>query len=225
MKKLIEKVRISTEFTLLSGLHIGGSKESVEIGGIDSPVIKIGTRNGEPYIPGSSIKGKIRCLLEQSKGIVEVGGGLRRKYSEKEEDCQKIIDLFGFGNDGIPSRLICRDAYLTKESLVLLENSKAFLDMPFTENKYENTIDRLTGKTKNGGLRQIERVPAGVVFHVEFVINVWDTVDDKEQSISLLKQGLQKLELDYIGGSGSRGYGHIAINWDMFNKYEPVPFT
>ena len=68
MKQLIKKIKIQTSITLVTGLHIGGSSENVEIGGIDSPVIKLGTRENQPYIPGSSLKGKMRCLLEQAAG-------------------------------------------------------------------------------------------------------------------------------------------------------------
>ena len=65
MEKLVKKLKISTTIKLLTGLHIGGSKDNVEIGGIDTPVIKIATKDNQPYIPGSSLKGKMRCLLEQ----------------------------------------------------------------------------------------------------------------------------------------------------------------
>ena len=84
MGKLIKKIKINTTLTLLTGLHIGGSSENVEIGGIDNAVIKLATKNNQPYIPGSSLKGKMRCLLEQVAGAAEVGG-------------DKIINnLFGF---------------------------------------------------------------------------------------------------------------------------------
>jgi CRISPR-associated protein Csm3 len=218
MEKLIKKTVLETEITLLTGLHIGGSKESVEIGGIDSPVIKVSTKNNQPYIPGSSLKGKLRSLLEQIAGASEVGGGTKKNYKEKSSDIQQIIDLFGFAKDNKPSRLIVRDSYLTDDSLNLLENSE-YLDMPYTENKFENTIDRITGVTKGGGLRQIERVPAGVSFKVEFIINVWDNLEDEKKSIDLLKKGLNAIENDYLGGSGSRGYGQIKFS-DLKTKNE-----
>lgn len=210
MEKLIKKLVIKTEITLLTGLHIGGNKDSVEIGGIDNPVIKIGTKKGEPYIPGSSLKGKIRSLLEQIHGISEVGGG--RKGIEKKTDmANKINDLFGYADDYKPSKIIFRDAYLTEDSLKKLTESGDFLDMPFTENKYENTIDRKTGITVRGGLRQTERVPAGVSFDLSFVLNIWDNDEDGKKSLNLLKEGIYALEHDYLGGSGSRGYGQISI--------------
>ena len=105
------------------------------------------------------------------------------------------------------TRLIVRDAMLTKESEEELFNNDN-LDMPYTESKWENSIDRKKGTATSP--RQLERVPAGAKFDVEFIINVWDN-DDETELIKLLKEGLTVLENDYLGGSGSRGYGQIKI--------------
>lgn len=226
MKKLVKKIKINTTIELLTGLHVGGSKESVQIGGIDNPVIRTirkykqdgsDTFDSQPYIPGSSLKGKMRCLLEQFYGITEVGGGSKRindegkevdyKFEEKSEKCKAIINLFGYANDKKPSKLVVRDAMLTPESAQKLRDCEN-LDMPYTEGKWENVIDRVKGTAEHP--RQTERIPAGVSFDVEFVINVWD--DDKaEDLVNLLKTGINALENDYLGGSGSRGYGQIKF--------------
>lgn len=201
MKQLIKKIKIQTSITLVTGLHIGGSSDNVEIGGIDNPVIKLATRGNEPYIPGSSLKGKMRCLLEQTAGAPKVGMD------------QKVNNLFGItesrtlNTDNKPSKLIVRDAILSKESkeaLLACDN----LDMPYTENKWENVIDRTKGVAEHP--RQSERVPAGAVFNAEFVLNIWD--DDNEQELmALFEKGIRLLENDYLGGSGSRGYGQIKF--------------
>jgi CRISPR-associated protein Csm3 len=201
MKQLIKKIKIQTSITLVTGLHIGGSSDNVEIGGIDNPVIKLATRGDEPYIPGSSLKGKMRCLLEQAAGAPKVGMD------------QKVNNLFGItesrtlNTDNKPSKLIVRDAILSKESkeaLLACDN----LDMPYTENKWENVIDRTKGVAEHP--RQSERVPAGAVFNAEFVLNIWD--DDNEQELmALFEKGIRLLENDYLGGSGSRGYGQIKF--------------
>lgn len=206
MSQLEKKIKITTTIELLTGLHIGGSKENVEIGGIDLPVIKLATKENQPYIPGSSLKGKMRCLLEQANGIV--------KHGDIGSDNSAIRKLFGFteGNKNAqPSRLIVRDAMLTPESKAMLEESDN-LDMPFTENKFENTIDRVKGTA--GSPRQIERVPAGAEFNAEFVINVWGDENEEQTMIKIFKDGIAMIKNDYIGGSGSRGYGQIIFkNW------------
>lgn len=197
MKQLIKKIRINTTLTVVTGLHIGGSSDNVEIGGVDSPVIKVATRENQPYIPGSSLKGKMRCLLEQVNGATEVG------------QCEKVNNLFGFAKKNMPSKLIVRDAYLTKASVCTFKDCDG-LDMPFTESKYENTIDRVHGATIKGGIRQQERVPAGAQFDIEMIINVWE--DDKADALlQMLKDAIRLVENDYLGGSGSRGYGQVKF--------------
>lgn len=197
MKQLIKKIRINTTLTVLTGLHIGGSSDNVEIGGLDNPVIKIATRENQPYIPGSSLKGKMRCLLEQVNGAAEVG------------DNEKVNNLFGFAKKNMPSKLIVRDAYLTQESVEALKKCSDTLDMPFTENKYENTIDRVKGVAQHP--RQQERVPAGAEFDIEMIINVWDDETQKDALLQMVKDAIRLIENDYLGGSGSRGYGQVKF--------------
>lgn len=195
MEKIIKKIIIRKELEVLTGLHIGGSNDNIQIGGIDNAVIKAPTKDNQPYIPGSSIKGKIRCLLEQINGST-FGGNM------------DINNLFGFSNENKISKLIVRDAFLTKDSIQLLQNCDS-LDMPYTENKSENVIDRITGTA--GHPRQVERIPAGVKFNVEFIINIWDE-DNEIELRNLLNKGISLIENDYLGGNGSRGYGQIQFN-------------
>lgn len=203
MKQLIKKIKIQTSITLVTGLHIGGSSENVEIGGIDSPVIKLGTRENQPYIPGSSLKGKMRCLLEQAAGAPKIG------LNAEVNNLFGIIESKANGTNNLPSKLIVRDAMLTPKSVIALLGSDG-LDMPFTESKTENTIDRVEGATVKGGVRTTERVPAGAEFQAEFILNIWDD-DDEAKLFDLFKKGISLLENDYLGGSGSRGYGQIKF--------------
>lgn len=196
MEKLTKKIKIQTSITLLTGLHIGGSGDNVEIGGIDNPVIKIATKDNQPYIPGSSLKGKMRSLLEQTAGAAKVG------------DNAEINNMFGFAKNNMPSKIIVRDSFLTEESVAVLQASDN-LDMPYTEGKWENVIDRVKGTAEHP--RQTERIPAGVSFNVEFVINVWDDDKDGSALMTMLDKGIKLLENDYLGGSGSRGYGQIKF--------------
>lgn len=197
MKQIIKKIKVQTNLILITGLHIGGNKDNVEIGGIDNPVITISSKNNQPYIPGSSLKGKMRCLLEQVEGV-ELGGNII------------INKMFGSADakNPSPSKLIVRDAYLTKKSLDMFETNKSSMDMPYTESKSENSIDRVKGVASNP--RQTERVPAGAEFAVEFVINVWED-DEDGKLLNMLKKGIRLLENDYLGGSGSRGYGQVKF--------------
>ena len=195
--KLIKKIVIQSELELITGLHIGASSDNVEIGGVDNPVVRK-TIDNIPYIPGSSLKGKIRCLLEQIHGADKIGGN------------DVINDLFGFADKdrGKPSKIIIRDAYLNEKTIEILSNSE-YTDLPFTEVKNENRIDRVLGTASDP--RRMERVPAGSIFNIEIIINVWNTNEDGEESVALLEKGIHALENDYLGGSGSRGYGQVKF--------------
>lgn len=209
MAKLIKKAIIKTQMTIETGLHIGGSSENVEIGGIDNSIVRRAMDN-IPYVPGSSLKGKIRSLLEQMDGVCEVGGS------------QQVNALFGFTDpEAGVTKLIVRDAYLNKEDQSKLEQSD-YLDMPYTEIKSENRIDRVKGTASDP--RRMERIPAGARFDVEFVINIWDTDDNGEGTalLALLKKGIKALELDYLGGSGSRGYGKVSFDWEAIEKPKEI---
>lgn len=201
MKQLVKKIKINTSITLITGLHIGGNSENVEIGGIDNPVIKLASKGDVPYIPGSSLKGKMRCLLEQAAGAPKVG------LDPKVNNLFGITESKAINTTNQPSKIIVRDAMLSDESKKMLLDCDN-LDMPYTENKFENVIDRVKGIAQHP--RQTERVPAGAKFNAEFVINVWDD-DDEQEMMALFEKGIRLLENDYLGGSGSRGYGQIKF--------------
>jgi len=206
------KAEISGNINILTGIHIGGSKDSSSIGGIDSPVIRT-LKNGnlEPYIPGSSLRGKIRSLLEQTAGV-ELGGS------------SEINALFGYSEDNIISKLIVYDSFLSRESEKDLKESE-HLDMPYTEEKVENTIDRISGTSK-GGLRKIERVPAGAVYEMKMILTCCDE-EDLSNQMALLRKGMSLLQKDYLGGNGSRGYGRIkfqGLGYKVYDISDPVNY-
>jgi CRISPR-associated protein Csm3 len=202
-RKLTKKIKFAGTLTLITGLRIGDSKESVEIGGVDAPVVRR-KDNNQPYLPGSSIKGKLRCLLDLVHG-----------KSDALQDGSLTCQLFGAADKkkdsttiaGNQSRLIVRDAYLTPTSEKKLRESP-FIDMPYTEIKAENAINRTTGVAENP--RFFERVPAGAEFFVEFIINIF-VDDDEAKLVQTFEHALALLDHDYLGGSGSRGYGQVKI--------------
>ncbi|HIH60785.1 MAG TPA: type III-A CRISPR-associated RAMP protein Csm3 [Ferroplasma sp.] len=185
------------DITVKTGLHIGGTSEELKIGGTDSPVITtIYNRNGKildfPYIPGSSIKGKMRSLLSAVSN---------------EADSEKINLLFGNSqtDTGIDrkTRLIIRDAFLSDEELYkYLENGT----QP-TEIKGENFIDPIKGIANP---RFIERIKPGVKFTTNIIILVYKD-DDENAMKKILKEGINLLMDSYLGGNGTRGYGNVLL--------------
>lgn len=190
-----------------TGLRIGGSKDSLEIGAMDNPIIRHPV-NGLPYIPGSSLKGKMRSLLEIKASSYDQTTG-------KPCSCANcdVCRLFGCGDPQKAremTRLLFRDAMITSESEVQLREVQEEKGLNFSEVKSENWIDRRTGKAGRGGLRTQERVPEGTTFHFELSVRIFES-DDKEHFKKKIREGLQLMQQDYLGSSGSRGYGKIKF--------------
>jgi CRISPR-associated protein Csm3 len=223
--KLIGKLILEGDITCQTGLHIGAGKGSLEIGGADNPVVK--DAFGLPYIPGSSLRGKLRALLEQSSGLAipselvylskRKGQEVRIHQSDRPDD--DICLLFG-RNPGrmdrvsgealestaaTPARLTVYDAPLLTESITaqMREN----MDDELTEVKSENAIDRITSQANP---RTLERVPAGARFHFRVVLDVLCPED--RELLARLVEGLRLLEDDSLGGGGSRGNGRVALS-------------
>jgi CRISPR-associated protein Csm3 len=222
--KLIGKLILEGELQCETGLHIGAGKGSLEIGGSDNPVVKDAL--GHPYIPGSSLRGKIRSLLEQFSGAAvpselvylsrRKGQEVRIHQSDRPDD--DICLLFGRNasrmervtgepvdsHNASPARLAVFDAPLEMESITV--SMRENLDDELTEVKSENAIDRITSQANP---RTLERVPAGARFRVRFIMDV--LCDEDAPLFSQLVQGLRLLEDDALGGGGSRGSGRVKF--------------
>jgi len=208
--QLFGRVFITSTIRALTGLHIGGSGGSFSIGGNDNPVI-IDAITGEPYIPGSSLRGKMRSLTEKHLGVQLVKhAGVDHMHSPDspaEYAQSPIANIYGVpANDfNLPTRLIVRDVALVPASRDHLRAAKT--DMPYTEIKTEVSIDRITSKANP---RSFERVPAGAEFGPSELIYSVYTLKDIDW-LDVLVDGMSLLEDDYLGGSGSRGSGRIEF--------------
>jgi CRISPR-associated protein Csm3 len=82
-KPLLGKISIKSTLLVETGLHIGGGGETLDIGGVDKPVIRDPLSN-QPYLPGSSLKGKMRSILERlhNKPLNRSGAGVSRYESD-----------------------------------------------------------------------------------------------------------------------------------------------
>jgi CRISPR-associated protein Csm3 len=235
------KIIIAGKVRAKTGLSVGGSTVGLDIGGLDNPVIK--DAEGTPYLPGSSLKGKMRALLEKANGLASDDKRIYVVETENkisihmcnDPDCE-VCNIFGRTTrdkpytspsggeikidkaNVTPTRLIVRDAMLSEESAKKLREMKT--DLKYTEVKWENVIDRITSAANP---RQMERVPEGAKFEFEMIYNVF-----KEMDKSHLREVFKAMELvehDYLGGSGSRGYGKVkfeemGIYWNSKVDYE-----
>lgn len=224
--KLKKFVQITGKIVVETGLRIGGSQETMEISGLDNPILRNPT-NSEPYIPGSSLKGKLRSLCEWYFGELPENGDVTKPIltsrtgkvfgipakdprNEKNPEITKAI------SSG-PTRLIVRDAPLTDASREQFESG-----IPITEVKSENSINRLTSMANP---RPMERVLPGVSFELNMSYRVFDLGDDGQEDEKNLKEvlcvGLALLQADALGGGASRGNGKIRIE-DLARDGEPL---
>ncbi len=228
--KLIKLTTVKGRIILESGLHIGAGDTEMHIGGTDNPVVTH-PHTREPYIPGSSLKGKIRSLLELRSGLMSRTGGkvvdmkvLAQTKGNERQEALKILRLFGVSgadNEDMqeigPTRGSFADCPLSRESVDMARAN----NWPLTEVKSENTIDRIKGVAQHP--RFIERVPAGLSFDFNISIKEMEGDDDL---VNFLLQGLKLLELDALGGSGSRGYGRVRFEFsdpaDLQEKFAAV---
>ncbi len=227
--KFLGKLVLEAELLCHTGLHIGAGKGTLEIGGADNPVVK--DAFGRPYVPGSSLRGRLRSLLEQALGLAvpaelvyvnkRKGQEVRIHASDAPND--EVCLLFGrapgrveklsgeaLGQSAIsPARLTVYDAALDLDSIT--PQMRESLDDELTEVKSESAIDRITAQSQ---ARTLERVPAGAKFQTRIVLDV--LCEEDKELIPVLIQGLNLLEDDTLGGGGSRGSGRVSFaNWKL----------
>jgi CRISPR-associated protein Csm3 len=236
--KLQKIYEITGKIELLTGLRIGSGNTEMHIGGVDNLVVKHPYTN-EPYIPGSSLKGKIRSLLEYYFGLpthsyrVDRNSGGVTSYKlltenniseDVKSNAKTILKLFGLSGSGSevlekvgPTRVAFSDCFFTEEFKSKLEKER----LPYTEIKAENRINRITGTAEHP--RFTERVPAGAEFNFRITLKIYSNED--EELLDILLKGMKLLELDYLGGCGSRGYGRIKFHFDdekIKQKFESI---
>ncbi|MFP4687819.1 MAG: type III-A CRISPR-associated RAMP protein Csm3 [bacterium] len=212
MASLEGYIVFSSDMYLRTGLRVGSGGDKTEIGGIENPIIK-NPVNGEPYVPGSSIKGKLRSIMEWQFDKV---GGNGRPCECSKIDCP-VCRIFGIGSyktnvDMGPPRLIVRDAIFNEDSREKYIDILDETGEPPIEKKFENTIDRRKGSARMP--RIMERIPAGfsMDFEVTYrVMNIQDDVNIDLQMYPELLRVIKFLESDTLGGSGSRGYGRVEF--------------
>jgi len=237
-KLLLGKVFFRGGIVLKTGLHIGGSNESMQIGGLDLPVIKDSSTN-LPYIPGSSLKGKLRSTLERfgerkngnkTEKLTfnrNIGTFRNKLFIHCCEDAGiamhcDVCRVFGSSGDdkamprdqkaeNLPARLAVRDCLLDEALLGVSAN--------FTEVKVETGLDRTTMAANP---RRVERVMPENRFNFELIYTVEAISTSVKERFVFREQELDKdlenlltcLELvqsEGLGGYVSRGYGKVAI--------------
>lgn len=210
MTRLTHYIKATSKIKLITGMHIGGSKDAIKIGGIDNPVIRNPITN-LPYIPGSSLKGRFRMALEVKYGDTNVEArGTGPSINIRNQS--QVVRLFGSGSAKTteePTRIIFRDSNL----------SEGFEEYAQGEEKIEVKMDRAKMAGFTGGNRIQERISAGAQFDFEVMIRIFEN-DDEELFKERLKEAMKIVELEYLGGSGTRGYGQVEFDELKFEKID-----
>ncbi|MCL6622746.1 MAG: type III-A CRISPR-associated RAMP protein Csm3 [Syntrophobacterales bacterium] len=235
--QLINITEITGTLIVKTGLRIGAGDTEMRIGGLDNPIIKH-PHTLEPYIPGSSLKGKVRSLLEMKSGLMGKTKGEPLKIRDlqglsepQKTEAKRILKLFGAGGaeaeqiatqDIGPTRVAFADCPLEEAW-----RQKALEEgLPFTEVKSENAINRIEGVAQHP--RFMERIPAGARFAFRVTLKTM-AEDEKDNLENLLLLGLKLLTLDALGGCGSRGYGRISLEFhdpEIKAKFDAItPFA
>lgn len=196
------KILIRCDLIVRTGMHIGGSSAFSAIGAVDSPVVR-DPYTGLPIVPGSSLKGKLRTLLARSL-CQDI-----ENMPDLSADDARILRLFGSAKPVRRSRLQFADAFLTNAEALSNKGVRV------TEVKTENTISRANAQATP---RQIERVIAGAVFGISIVYDVTDPAQ-VEEDLALLAKGMKLLQMDYLGGHGSRGSGRVSLKNFALKSY------
>ena len=199
------KIKITGTIEVKTGLHIGGDDSFSAIGSVDSPVVR-DPLTRDPVIPGSTLKGKMRSLLAREFGSIPCAG-----VRGFESDCPEIKRLFGSSEKGSDAAGVAMQMSRLQFSDCFLVNKKTLPQI--FENKFENTIDRLTSVANP---RQIERVVRGSEFLFELIYNVEDA-DEAQEDFENIRKAIDLLENDYLGGGGSRGNGRVLFK-DLTTK-------
>lgn len=202
--KLVNIITIRKKMKVLSGVRIGGSNEELGIGGIDNPIIR-NPITKEPYIPGSSLKGSLRSILELVKGVKIDNGGICT--CGKCHVCKIFGSVYNSRVDksinNTQTRLIVRDAELSEKSRILLKK----FNPSMVEIKKENNINRITSQATP---RTFDRIPSGTEFNIELTLKIFEG-DNTNQYLDYINLAFKLLQHNYIGSSGSRGYGKVEF--------------
>lgn len=213
MAKLVKFIKRTAVLRAESGIKINGMNVEIGPGGLDSEVVK-NPLTGKPYIPGSSLKGKMRHMLEKKYGAKNTKGednvntrsNVYMPCGCGKKSCM-VCTLFGahmnMNADCGPGRLKVRDLNLTSE-YASMDNSKLL------EGRAETMIDRKTGTAAGGSLRQVERTSSGIEFDLEIIVEIYQG-DDEQKIMGIIDEGLHMVEMSGLGGSTSRGYGQVSI--------------
>lgn len=224
MSRFKANVLIHGKIRCMTGVHIGDGSAGgagglgFGTGGIDYSVVR-DPISDYPYIPGSSIKGRMRSLLESAMGKITTGGDVYTGRHGRVQDDDPILRIFGTPIDydrriiAGPACLLVRDARPDGTTKKMMDEIEIKLGLPKVEVKSEVALNRITSRIEKGR-RRIERIPAGSLFDFEMLFSISDRDKRSVDDIDLIDHfflAMRLVEETSLGGGGSRGSGRIEF--------------
>lgn len=209
MPRLKDIFRLRARLHLVSSLNIGTGPGELLVGSVDSSTLR-NPITSLPYIPGSTLKGRMRGLLESVAAVPTRFSTQRNAPGTNQNPVHESIEaLFGPSPKSLASRrftvggstrLSFWDCPVNQEWSS--EQQAAGVDI--LERRTELEIDRGTGQTI-GRPRLTECVAAGAIFDFNATLSVFED----EELLPLVLDGLKLLEWEGIGSGTSRGRGRL----------------
>lgn len=237
--KLRYQIILEGKIVTKTGLMIGTGREAFEIGGVDNPVIK--DPNGKPYIPGSSIKGKMRALIERTRDLTplkEARLKIAKLNPQSEQNRIKQIEKqleedHNWHKVGIAFIHICDDpncgicnVFGRPGEKATAEPTRLYVrDARLDEEAFKEMfpeLHKLSEYTEVKWENVIDRVTSAATprqnervpagARFDFEM-IYNVYDERDKGwiMDVFVKGMEMLENSYIGASGSRGYGKIKF--------------
>lgn len=205
---LKERYKIIGKIVTQEPLHIGSGESIKDPTEPDMPLIKL--QNGQPYIPGSSLKGVIRTEFER------ISPELKKMVCSAEDGIPArcippnlCLACSLFGTQSHASKIIFRDAYLSEKE----KDAEVISVRPGVQ------INRQSHSVEQGPFK-IEFIKKEVSFDFEVILE-----NPSDLELGMLFTTINSLSDGSIGGNISRGMGKVAINIDKILLFTPKSYA
>lgn len=208
---LRERIVLTGTLTTRTALHIGGG--AGELDAVDLPVVK--THRGDPFIPGSSLKGVVRSTVEALLRAAGIPGLTACNPLDEKASCGAHTER------DAPLRHHCAACRLFGSHLVA--SHVRFSDAHLVRRGGRSPLEKRDGVSIDRDLRvaadkrkyDVEVVAPGTAFALEVLVQ-----NPEPWQMGLLVAGLEPIETGFtaLGGFTSRGLGRVEIAWESLTR-------
>lgn len=228
LDKIFNQVVLDVRMKVNRTLLVGSGQGDITPGGVDVPQVRMTTSRhsdiqGEPYVPGSSLKGAIRATCEtvirtfvddyKESNVLCYDDAPEEKTARGQGEGEQAKPLCmmcdTFGNTNRISKVSFDDAFLT--------NLGVFGKDRVVQQRAGVSLKRTTGAVDKGPFF-IEFVPRGAEFEFKMLCT---NILPAELKLLLLALELFNQGRFKLGGQKSRGMGSVTFEVDRITTYLP----